>query len=48
MTDRKITIEAPVDGTLVGMAYPQVVLPGFGLFHIAGHDRGAVEPASDE
>jgi predicted deacylase len=48
ITNQKFPIVAPIGGTLVGMAYPQVVLPGFGLFHIAGHDRGDVEPASDE
>lgn len=48
MNNRKFTIESPLDGTLVGMAYPQVVLPGNGLFHIARHEVGPVEPASDE
>jgi len=48
MTNRKVEIESPIEGTLVGMAYPQVVLPGNGLFHIARHEVGPVEPASDE
>jgi hypothetical protein len=48
MTNRKDSIEAPMEGTLVGMAYSQVVLPGFGLFHIAAHEPGEIEPASDE
>ncbi len=24
---------APVDGKIIGMAVPQIVLPGYGLFH---------------
>lgn len=34
-TSQRFEIHAPFTGTLIGMAYPQVVLPGFGLFHIA-------------
>ena len=48
ITNERFVIEAPISGTLVGMAYPQVVLPGMGLFHIARHERGPIEPASDE
>lgn len=48
MTNLRVDVVAPVAGTLVGMAYPQVVLPGLGLFHIAGIEPGAVEPAQDE
>jgi predicted deacylase len=48
ITNARVDVVAPLPGTLVGMAYPQVVLPGMGLFHIAGLEPGAVEPAQDE
>ena len=25
---------APMDGKIIGMAVPQIVLPGYGLFHL--------------
>jgi predicted deacylase len=39
VTSDRSEIRAPFGGTLIGMAYPQVVLPGFGLFHI-GRSEG--------
>jgi hypothetical protein len=27
-------VAAPLEGQIIGMAYPQVVLPGFALFHV--------------
>lgn len=30
----RVEVIAPFPGTLIGMAHPQVVLPGFGLFHL--------------
>jgi hypothetical protein len=29
---------------LIGMAHPQIVLPGYGLFHLAQHEAGPTEP----
>ena len=37
ITEQKGTIEAPRDGRIIGMAEPQLVLPGYGLFHL-GYD----------
>jgi predicted deacylase len=48
ITNVRVEVVAPIAGTLVGMAYPQVILPGMGLFHIAGLEPGPVEPAQDE
>jgi hypothetical protein len=36
-TENVVTIAAPRDGRVIGMAVPQFVLPGYGLFHI-GYD----------
>ncbi len=47
-SSERVDIVAPFSGTLIGMAYPQVVLPGYGLFHLAKHEKGTVEPAEDE
>lgn len=47
-TNVRVDVMAPFDGNLIGMAYPQVVLPGYGLFHLARHEAGFVEPAEDE
>jgi predicted deacylase len=35
VTSERFEIHAPVTGILIGMAFPQVVLPGYALFHIA-------------
>ena len=40
-TSARVEITAPFSGMLLGMAHPQVVLPGFGLFHIGRHDASA-------
>ncbi len=34
VTEERATILAPRDGRIIGMAVPQVVLPGYGLFHL--------------
>jgi predicted deacylase len=34
ISDEREEILAPVDGKIIGMAVPQVVLPGYGLFHL--------------
>lgn len=47
-TNVRVDVVAPFSGTLIGMAYPQVVLPGYGLFHLAKREVGTVEPAEDE
>ena len=41
-------IVAPFTGTLLGMAHPQVVLPGFGLFHVGRNESGGeLDPSED-
>jgi predicted deacylase len=37
VTEQSATIVAPRDGRIIGMAVPQFVLPGYGLFHL-GYD----------
>jgi predicted deacylase len=37
ITEQKVAIEAPRDGRIIGMAVPQLVLPGYALFHL-GYD----------
>lgn len=37
ITEQKVPIVAPRDGRIIGMAVPQLVLPGYGLFHL-GYD----------
>lgn len=34
VTNERVTVEAPVDGRIIGMALPQVVIPGFATFHL--------------
>ena len=34
VTEETAVIVAPADGKIIGMAVPQLVLPGYGLFHI--------------
>ncbi len=34
LTDKRTIIEAPYNGQIIGFATPQIVLPGFALFHI--------------
>jgi predicted deacylase len=34
ITELRTSIEAPRDGRIIGMAVPQFVLPGYGLFHL--------------
>jgi len=42
LTDKRTIIESPYNGQIIGFATPQIVLPGFGLFHI-----GLQRPDSD-
>ena len=34
VTEETAVIVAPADGKIIGMAVPQLVLPGYGLFHL--------------
>ena len=34
VTEESATLVAPRDGRIIGMAVPQVALPGYGLFHL--------------
>jgi hypothetical protein len=34
VTEETSVIVAPADGKIIGMAVPQLVLPGYGLFHL--------------
>ena len=43
VTNERHEVRAPDRGMLVGRAHPQVVLPGFGLFHIARTEQGPDE-----
>jgi predicted deacylase len=44
MTSERFEVHAPFAATLIGMAHPQIVLPGYGLFHLAQHEAGPTEP----
>jgi predicted deacylase len=48
VTSERVEIRAPFAGTLIGMAFPKVVLPGFGLFHVARHEQGSAESSETE
>jgi predicted deacylase len=51
VTNERATVIAPLDGRIIGMAVPQVVIPGFAAFHIGIEAPAAVEPeveATDE
>jgi predicted deacylase len=37
INEQRVEIEAPHDGRIIGMAVPQFVLPGYGLYHL-GYD----------
>jgi predicted deacylase len=41
ITNERSRIVAPVAGRLIGMAIPQVVLPGFAAFHLGTDEEGA-------
>lgn len=43
VTNERVEVRAPDRGIVVGRAHPQVVLPGFGLFHIARIEQGPDE-----
>jgi predicted deacylase len=49
ITEETDTIRAPVDGIIVGMAVPQVVLAGYALFHIGTTETltGGADPAAE-
>lgn len=34
VTNERVELEAPTDGRIIGMALPQVVIPGFATFHL--------------
>ena len=38
LTDERHEIVAPFEGDIIGMAVPQVVLSGYGIFHLGLHD----------
>lgn len=44
VTSERREVRAPFAATLIGMAHPQVVLPGDALFHLAKHEAGPTEP----
>ncbi len=44
ITNERITVVARDAGELIGMAVPQVVLPGFALFHLARREGPLLEP----
>lgn len=48
VTGERLDVAAPFAGTLIGMAHSQVVLPGFGLFHIARHEGEASDFSETE
>jgi len=48
VNDERVEIRSSLSGKLIGMAVPQVVLPGFGLFHIADHEGESTEPSEFE
>ncbi len=41
LTDEAFDVVSPLDGEVIGMAVPQPVLSGYGLFHLAWHDSDA-------
>jgi predicted deacylase len=45
VTNERAELEAPVDGRIIGMALPQVVIPGFATFHLG---ITAPEPEAEE
>lgn len=45
VTNERAELEAPVDGRIIGMALPQVVIPGFATFHLG---VTATEPEAEE
>jgi len=40
ITNDSTAVWSPADGRILGMAVPQVVLPGFALFHVGIEDQG--------
>jgi predicted deacylase len=38
LTDEAFDVVSPLDGEVIGMAVPQPVLSGYGLFHLAWHE----------
>jgi hypothetical protein len=39
VTNDRSTLRAPFDGRIIGMALPQVVIPGFATFHLGLRER---------
>ena len=49
VTNERSTVIAPFRGRIIGMAVPQVVIPGFAAFHIGIEQPGAeVEPEPEQ
>lgn len=47
VTNERAEIEAPIDGRIIGMALPQVVIPGFATFHL-GIPAASPEPEAED
>jgi hypothetical protein len=45
VTNERGTVIAPFQGRIIGMAVPQVVIPGFAAFHIGVEAPAKPEPA---
>ncbi len=48
VTNERSTVIAPFRGRIIGMAVPQVVIPGFAAFHIGIEQPGQVPPSEPE
>jgi predicted deacylase len=54
VTNDRSTLRAPFDGRIIGMALPQVVIPGFATFHLGlrepngDHEEGEATLSPDE
>ena len=48
VTNERSTVTAPSEGRIIGMAVPQVVIPGFAAFLIGFESPGALEPEEQE
>ncbi|HWP65568.1 MAG TPA: succinylglutamate desuccinylase/aspartoacylase family protein [Candidatus Limnocylindria bacterium] len=48
VSNKRTEIRAPVAGRIIGMAVPQVVIPGFATFHIGVEGDGEPDALSDD
>ena len=48
VTNDRATLRAPFDGRIIGMALPQVVIPGFATFHLGVRERNGDEGSGEE